>query len=152
MEEGKRNSNYTLAELCKRLRDADNFNYQDACMAANAIEGLQHDIVETANWQEQGCILTDKELCSAIITCVMSGKQVDRDSSMRAIQRHILRVEQERDDREAECKTHSEWRALAENLLSQVYEMRDDRWTDNLKKTVGDHLHRMHGSNTEYYP
>jgi len=51
-----------------------------------------------------GQILTDKDLLSAVITAVMSGKQAERDEAVRKLQRHILRVEEERDQREAECE------------------------------------------------
>ena len=34
---------YTLRMLRERLRDADRFNYQDACRAADAIEELEDD-------------------------------------------------------------------------------------------------------------
>ena len=40
-----------------------------------------------------GVRLTDKELMSAVITCVMSGKQADRDDACRLLQGHIRAVE-----------------------------------------------------------
>ena len=40
-----------------------------------------------------GVRLTDKELMSAIITCVMNGKQADRDDACRLLQGHIRAVE-----------------------------------------------------------
>ncbi len=40
-----------------------------------------------------GARLTDKELMSAVITCVMSGKQSDRDDACRLLQGHIRAVE-----------------------------------------------------------
>ena len=60
---------------------------------------------------ERGEILTDKDLLSSVITAVMSGKQSERDDSCRKLQRHILAVEDERDNREAECE-----RLSADNL------------------------------------
>lgn len=56
-----------------------------------------------------GQILTDKDLLSAVITAVMSGKQAERDEAVRKLQRHILRVEEERDQREAECERWATW-------------------------------------------
>jgi len=49
-------------------------------------------------------ILTDKELLSAVIAAVMSGKQSERDDACRKLQGHIVAVETERDAREAECE------------------------------------------------
>jgi hypothetical protein len=50
------------------------------------------------------CNLDDKEICSAVITAVMSGKQSERDDACRKLQGHILAVEAERDAREAEAE------------------------------------------------
>jgi hypothetical protein len=72
---------------------------------------------------ERGEILTDKELLSAIITGVMSSSQSDRNDALRKVQRHIIRVEQERDERETECEHTSEHRALAE---ARVVELEDE--------------------------
>ena len=49
-------------------------------------------------------VLESKDLLSAVITCVMSGKQSDRDDACRKLQGHILAVEAERDAREAEAE------------------------------------------------
>lgn len=49
-------------------------------------------------------VLDDKELVSSIITAVMSNNQSERDGAVLKIQRHILRVEEERDEREAEAE------------------------------------------------
>lgn len=80
------------------------------------LERLRERIAEL----ERGEILTDKELMSAIITAVMSGVQSDRNDALRKVQRHIIRVEQERDEREAECEHTSEHRALAERRIVEL--------------------------------
>jgi hypothetical protein len=53
-----------------------------------------------------GRILTDKDLLSAVITAVMSGRQAKRDEAVRKLQRHIWRVEEERDALRAAIKDH----------------------------------------------
>ena len=53
---------------------------------------------------QSGEILTKKDLMLAVTTAVMSSKQADRDDACRKLQRHIVAVEHERDDREAECE------------------------------------------------
>lgn len=75
--------------------------------AQTELERLQAEIDALARQLEEaraGRILTDKELSSAVITAVMSGEQAKRDEAVRKLQRHILRVEEERDQREAECE------------------------------------------------
>ena len=49
-------------------------------------------------------VLGDKELMSAVITAVMSSHQAERNEACRKLQRHIIAVEKERDDRETECE------------------------------------------------
>lgn len=41
MNNDAHNKAYTFLRLRERLRDADNFNYQDACRGADAIEELE---------------------------------------------------------------------------------------------------------------
>lgn len=69
---------------------------------------------------ERGEILTDKELMSAIITAVMSGVQSDRNDALRKVQRHIIRVEKERDDLETQCEHIADHRALAEWRVAEL--------------------------------
>ena len=38
MQVNEHNSPYSLHRLAERLRDADNFTYQDACIAADIVE------------------------------------------------------------------------------------------------------------------
>ena len=75
------------------------------------IDSLRAQLAEAQAKVEElsvGHILTDKELMSAVITAVMSGKQADRDEACRKLQYHIMAVETERDAREAECERKSE--------------------------------------------
>lgn len=69
---------------------------------------------------ERGEILADKELMSAIITAVMSSVQSDRNDALRKVQRHIIRVEKERDDIEAQCEHIEDYRALAESRIVEL--------------------------------
>jgi hypothetical protein len=97
-----------------------------------AADGLEYDghwsvpvirqAADELDEMKRGHILGDKELISAVITAVMSNKQGDRDDAVRALQKHIVAVERERDDREAEC----------ERRAAEVAELRPDaeryRW------------------------
>lgn len=69
--------------------------------------------ISKASW-----VLGEKEQAAAIITCVMSGKQWERDDAARKIQRHILAIEAERDAREAECEALSDRAHMAEHALT----------------------------------
>lgn len=69
--------------------------------------------ISKASW-----VLDEKEQAAAIITCVMSDKQWERDDAARKIQRHILAVEAERDAREAECEALSDRAHMAEHALT----------------------------------
>lgn len=80
------------------------------------LERLRERIAEL----ERGEILTDKELMSAIITAVMSGVQSDRNDALRKVQRHIIRVEKERDDLETQCEHMADYRALAEQRVVEL--------------------------------
>lgn len=60
MNQQECNSSYTIFRLIERLRDADNFNYQDACRAADVIE-WHTELIESlrdlyiwANTNDQG--------------------------------------------------------------------------------------------------
>ena len=64
-----------------------------------------------------GQILTQKDLCSAVITVVMSDKQAHRNEAAIKLQRHILRVEEERDQREAECER---WAKVNSDLARKI--------------------------------
>ena len=88
-------------------------------LAQRAADAIERDGARIAEL-ERGEILADKELMSAIITAVMSSVQSDRDDALRKVQRHIIRVEQERDEREAECEHTSEHRALAERRIVEL--------------------------------
>jgi septal ring factor EnvC (AmiA/AmiB activator) len=93
------------ADLRARLLTGDR---DVACLdAIEAIDWLRGRVAEL----ERGEILTDKELVGAVIECVMSTTQSHRDDNCRKLQRHILRVEEERNERETECE-----RRAAENL------------------------------------
>lgn len=114
-----------LRALCERLRGlgdpkqwASNHAVALCDEGADAIEALvaERDAriteLEQRNSElERGEILTDKDLLSSVITAVMSGKQSERDDACRKLQRHIIAVEDERDNREAECE-----RLSADNL------------------------------------
>ena len=65
-------------------------------------------------------VLDEKEQAAAIITCVMSEKQWERDDAARKIQRHILAIEAERDAREAECEALSDRAHMAEHELEKA--------------------------------
>jgi chromosome segregation ATPase len=65
-------------------------------------------------------VLEEKEQAAAIITCVMSEKQWERDDAARKIQRHILAIEAERDAREAECEALSDRAHMAEHELEKA--------------------------------
>ena len=71
---------------------------REACK--KQVESLENRIAEL----ERGEILTDKELVGAVIQCVMSVTQSNRDLHCRKLQRHIIAVENERDAREEECE------------------------------------------------
>ena len=88
-------------------------------LAQRAADAIERDGARIAEL-ERGEILTNKELVSAIVTAVMSKVQSDRDDALRKVQRHIIRVEQERDEREAECEHTSEHRALAERRIVEL--------------------------------
>ena len=94
-----------------------------ACAACNLLE---RDGAELARLRERiaelerGEILTYKELMSAIVTAVMSGVQSDRNEALRKVQRHIIRVEKERDDLETQCEHMSDHRALAERRVIEL--------------------------------
>lgn len=65
-------------------------------------------------------VLEDKELCSAIVVAVMSAKQSERDAAVLKLQKHILAIEEERDDRESECERWAKANAeLAANIAKQ---------------------------------
>ena len=65
--------------------------------------------------------LESKEILSAVITAVMSGKQAERDDACKKLQGHILSVEAERDAREAECeRLYAECVALRASLIKAV--------------------------------
>lgn len=81
-------------------------------LAQRAADAIERDGARIAEL-ERGEILTNKELVSAIVTAVMSKVQSDRDDALRKVQRHIIRVEQERDER-------SEHRALAERRIVEL--------------------------------
>lgn len=80
------------------------------------LERLRERIAEL----ERGEILTDKELMSAIITAVMSGVQSNRNDALQKVQRHIIRVEKERDDLETQCEHMADYRALAEQRVVEL--------------------------------
>lgn len=66
-------------------------------LAQRAADAIERDGARIAEL-ERGEILTNKELVSAIVTAAMSKVQSDRDDALRKVQRHIIRVEQERDE------------------------------------------------------
>ena len=114
-------------ELIEYLRME--FDRDNDSRDSEAADLLERDGAEIARLRERiaelerGEILTDKELLSAIITGVMSSSQSDRNDALRKVQRHIIRVEQERDELETECEHTSEHRALAE---ARVVELEDE--------------------------
>jgi len=91
-----------IREEARRARNSA-FPLWEICFlnAADALESLARRNAEL----ERGEILTDKELVGAVIECVMSVTQSNRDLHCRKLQRHILAVEAERDAREAECES-----------------------------------------------
>ena len=99
---------------------------REACK--KQVESLENRIAEL----ERGEILTDKELVGAVIQCVMSVTQSNRDLHCRKLQRHIIAVENERDAREEECERADK---LIVSLRKQIAAEREacakvcDGWT-----------------------
>jgi hypothetical protein len=99
--------------LVPALRRADAGGDLICRAAADAIEDAQQEIerlrAEVGRLMDiQGkwdsAVLTDKDIMSAVITCVMNDKQFVRNEACLKLQRHINAVEEERDALEAECE------------------------------------------------
>lgn len=85
---------------------------------AAAIESLQARVAAAEDALASDPVLTDKDLCAAVIVCVMSGEQARRDEACLKLQRHISAVERERDCLETECEHLSDRAHMAEHELS----------------------------------
>ena len=133
-----------VAGLCERLRNRWDWkvtDYAESCeAAAAAIESIARERdrlsaeVERLNhlryWVDGvRCVLTDKELTSAVITAVMSGNQSERDAAVLKLQGHILRVEEERDQREAECERWAQGNTELARVVATVSDCAQHRAT-----------------------
>ena len=107
---------------------------------AAAIESLQARVAAAEDALASDPVLTDKDLCAAVIVCVMSGEQARRDEACLKLQRHISAVERERDCLETECEHLSDRAHMAEHELSARRSENDALRAKLAESTVALHL------------